>query len=136
MSNLNSVTLQGNLVADPQIVGDENRVARFSIAVNNGFGENQDTTFADCVAFGKQVQTIEQYLTKGRQVIVNGTLRLNRWTNSDGENRSRLEVHLNNFDGFFFCGSNPNASESENSGASTEETVAAAADNSGDSELF
>lgn len=102
MSNLNVVVLQGNLVADPEIVGKESNVARFTVAVNSGFGENKDTAFVDCVAFGKQVEVIKEYFEKGKQVLIRGAIRQNRWKNEEGENRSKLEVVLDNFGGFSF----------------------------------
>jgi single-strand DNA-binding protein len=105
MTSLNLVALQGNLVADPEIVGKEENVARFTIAVNNGFGEKKETAFVDCVAFGKQVEAIKEYFTKGKQVLVKGSLRQNRWETKEGEKRSKLEVVLENYGGFSFVGS-------------------------------
>lgn len=105
MSNLNQVTLQGNLVDNPKIMGEKGGVARFTLAVNNGFGERRTTTFVDCVAFGdQQAAVIGKHLTKGKQVIVRGQLTQNNWTNDEGEKRSKLEVRLENFNGFFFTG--------------------------------
>jgi len=107
MSNLNQVILQGNLVEDPKLFDGENKVARFTIAVNTGFGDYKETTFVDCVAFKAQALVIAEHLTKGKQIIVRGTLIQNRWEQEvDGETvkRSRLEVRLENFSGFFFTG--------------------------------
>lgn len=121
MVNLNNVTLQGNLVADPKIFGEgDKQVARFDIAVNNGFGEYTSTTFVPCVAFGGQVGAIGQFLTKGKQVIVQGWLKQSKWENKEGESRSRLEVELSRVNGFFFVSGTPQASNDE-----TNEPVAA-----------
>lgn len=106
MSNLNVVVLQGNLTADPELVGSEKNVAKFTIAVNSGFGENKETAFIDCVAFGKQVEAIKNHFAKGKQIIVRGAIRQNRWEDKDsGQKRSKLEVVLENFNGFNFTGS-------------------------------
>jgi|SRR5689334_9256607 len=114
MSNLNVVVLQGNLVADPEIVGEKANVARFTIAVNVGFGENKETAFVDCVAFGKQVETIKEYFEKGKQVLVRGSIHQNRWEDKEGQKRSKLEVQLDNFGGFsFVSGSKPASSQEE-----------------------
>lgn len=126
MSNLNNVSLQGNLVEDPKVMGNENNVARFTVAVNNGFGENASTTYVDCVAFGKQVPVISEHLHKGKQVIVNGQLMQNRWEDKDGNKRSKLEVRLNNFGGFFFTGNAQGSSETvaaKESGSDEEDTT-------------
>lgn len=105
MSNLNSINLQGNLVADPQAFGQDNSVVRFTIAVNTGYGEFKDTCFVDCVAFKKQGEIIMQHLTKGKQVIVCGELNQSRWEDkTTGDKRSKLEVKLNHINGFFFVG--------------------------------
>ena len=102
MSNLNVVVLQGNLVADPEIVGKELNVARFTIAVNSGFGDKKEAAFVDCVAFGKQVEAIKEYFEKGKQVLIRGSIRQSRWEDKEGQKRSRLEVVLDNFAGFNF----------------------------------
>ena len=105
MSNLNVVVLQGNLTKDAEIVGAEKNVARFTIAVNSGFGDNKETAFIDCVAFGKQVEAIKEYFLKGKQILVRGAIRQNRWESKEGEKRSKLEIVLDNFNGFSFVGS-------------------------------
>lgn len=116
MSSLNLFAGQGNLVADAEIVGKEANVARFTVAINNGFGDRKSTTFLPCVAFGKQVEVIGKYFTKGKQVIVRGSLIQNNWKDAEsGENRSRLELRLDGFNGFNFVAGG-------NSGSSTEET--------------
>jgi len=131
MSNLNQVILQGNLVDNPRVMGDESNVARFSIAVNNGFGEYRTTTFVDCVGFGKQAEVIGQHLVKGKQVIVRGQLMQNQWEDKEtGQKRSKLEVRLENVNGFFFTG---NAQRGEDGGAEGE-PVAAATEGGGEGE--
>jgi single-strand DNA-binding protein len=132
MSNLNVVVLQGNLVADPEIVGKEQNVARFTIAVNNGFGDNKETAFVDCVAFGKQVETIKEYFAKGKQVLIRGGIRQNRWETKEGEKRSKLEVVLDNFAGFSFVGGGK-PSDKEGAPATAEAT---AGTSSGEGKLF
>lgn len=131
MSNLNVVVLQGNLTADPEIVGNDKNVARFTVAVNHGFGENKDTAFVDCVAFGKQVEAIKEYFKKGKQIIIHGAIRQNRWENDKGEKRSKLEVVLNNFEGFSFVGSGKPADKEGNA-----ETPQAEPAKTGDGKLF
>jgi single-strand DNA-binding protein len=122
MSNQNVVVLQGNLVEDPQTFRkDDTVVTRFTLAVNNGFGENRSTTFIDCVAFGKQAEVIEKYLTKGRQVVVNGSLYQSRWE-KDGQKRSRHEIRLNGINGFSFAGSRI-ADEEETAAVPTQEKL-------------
>ena len=128
MSNLNQVLLQGNLVDNPSIHGADGNVARFTIAVNNGFGEHKSVTFVDCVGFGKQAEVIGKFLTKGKQVIVRGQLTQNKWEDKDGNKRSKIEVRLENFEGFYFVGSGGKKTE----GDTEEEAIANAVESTGE----
>lgn len=123
MSNLNTVVLQGRLTDVPTIHGAEQNVARFTIAVNSGYGEKEEASFVDCVAFGKQVAVIGKHFAKGKQVLIRGSLVQNRWESPEGQKRSKLEVRLENFEGFYFIGQNKPAGESTPAGEP--ETVAA-----------
>ena len=63
----------GRLTRDPEYTpknGDKSQYARFTVASDNRFGDL--TTFIDCVVFGKQADTVDKYLSKGRQVAVRG----------------------------------------------------------------
>ena len=82
MSNYNKVILLGNLVADPEIaeLPSGSRVANFRMAVNDRYrgrdGEMiEHTVFIDVKFFGGVVDVCEQYLGKGRSVLVDGNLR-------------------------------------------------------------
>jgi single-strand DNA-binding protein len=101
--NFNFAAFQGNLTRDVELVGKENNVARFSIAVNNGYGENEETMFMDCVAFGKQAE-----------IIVRGSMAQSRWEDPDGNKRSKHELKLDSFNGFnFVSGGRQENGESE-----------------------
>ena len=76
---MNSVQLIGRLTRDPDVrytTGqNQTAVARFTIAVNDGYGENERTSFIPIVVFGRQAETCERYLSKGRQVGITGRIR-------------------------------------------------------------
>ena len=76
--NMNTVTLIGRLTKDPEVKyttgQNQTAVARFSIAVNDGYGENERTSFINIVAFGKQAENCERFLSKGRQVGITGRI--------------------------------------------------------------
>ena len=108
MSNLNKVTLQGNLTRDPEIRFSQagTAIAKFGLAVNNHFGDKETTVFVDCVSFGKQAEVIGQHVKKGQQVLISGKLHLDSWEDkTTKEKRSKLLVHLSPVEGFFFVGS-------------------------------
>jgi len=111
---MNVIVLQGNLVADPTFHGENDSVARFTIANNTGFGDNAEVHFVDCVAFGKQVETIQKFLTKGKEINIRGRLVQRRWENDEGEKRSKLEVRLENYEGFSFTSGGAGGGQSSN----------------------
>lgn len=59
----------------------------FSIANNTGWGDNQKTNFFDVQMWGVRAEKLEQFIIKGKQVAVTGTLECNRWTGQDGMER-------------------------------------------------
>ncbi len=104
MADINCVTLTGRLTRDGELkyTPSGSAVVRFSLAVNrakrNADGTwGEDTSFIDCVYFGKAAEATNSYLTKGRMVAVSGELRQNRWEGNDGQARSRVEVIVNQF---------------------------------------
>ena len=104
MPNLNKVMLMGNLTRDPELryLPSNMAVVGLGLAVNrrwrNQQGEQQEeTTFIDCEAFGKQAEVINQYLKKGRPVYLEGRLKLDQWQDRDGNNRSKLKVIVESF---------------------------------------
>jgi single-strand DNA-binding protein len=109
MANLNKVMLIGRLTRDPECRTFTNggKVAAFGFAVNNRKKNQQtgqwedDPVFLDCEAFnrgefGKQADLVEQYLAKGRQVFLEGHLKLDQWTDKEGQKRSKLKIVVDN----------------------------------------
>ena len=75
---VNVVVLIGRLNKDPEVkytAGEKpTAVARFSITIKEGYGENERTSFINIVAFGKQAENCERFLSKGRQVGITGRI--------------------------------------------------------------
>lgn len=63
-----------------------------SIAVNDGYGGNQYTSYFDVVVWGKTAENIKPYLGKGKQLCINGRLRQDRWDGNDGAKHSRVVI--------------------------------------------
>jgi single-strand DNA-binding protein len=104
MANFNKVILVGNLTRDPQLsyTPSNTPVCQFGMAVNHRYrdrdGNNKDEVcFVDLNAYGRQGEVINQYMSKGRQMLVEGRLRYRQWTDKDGNNRSKLDVFVTNF---------------------------------------
>ena len=108
MANLNKVMLIGRLTRDPEVrtFSTGGKVAKFGFAVNNrrknaSTGQWEDEpVFLDIEAFnrregGRQLaDLVEQYLHKGNQAYIEGSLMLDQWTSQDGQKRSKLKIVL------------------------------------------
>lgn len=104
MASYNRIIMVGNLTRDPQLSYTPNNTAvcKFGVATNRKWKDREgtmkeDVCFVDCVLFGKGGETFNQYMSKGRPVLVEGRLTLNRWTTPEGEKRSKHEVFVENF---------------------------------------
>ena len=101
MVDVNHVILLGRLTRDAElkVLASGQAVCKFSIAVNRRkkSGEQwvDEPNFFDIVLWGRQGETLNQYLVKGKQVAVDGELRQDRWE-QDGQNRSKVEIVANN----------------------------------------
>ena len=98
----NKVQLIGNLGNDPEIITLESgkKLAKFTIATNesykNASGEKvTDTQWHNIVAWGKTVEIIEKYVTKGKEVAIEGKLTTRSYENKEGEKRYFTEVVCN-----------------------------------------
>ena len=90
--SINQVVIGGRLTSKPTVrVAGSSKVATFSLAVNDGYGEKEHTSFVDCQVWGKTAEFAEKYLDKGRLVAVIGRLQQDRWE-KDGKNFSKLSV--------------------------------------------
>ena len=100
MASVNKVTLVGNLGRDPEIrtfpSGDQ--VANVTIATTDRWrdkntGENKEATEWHRVVFnGRLAEIVGQYLRKGSQVYVEGSLRTRKWTDQSGQERFTTEI--------------------------------------------
>ncbi len=104
MASYNRIVMMGNLTRDPQLSYTPANVAvcKFGLATNRKFKDREgnqrdETCFVDCTLFGRGGETFNQYMSKGRPVLVEGRLHLNQWTTPEGEKRSKHEVIVENF---------------------------------------
>ena len=96
---MNSVILIGNLTRDPELrysTGmNQTAVCRFTVAVNDGYGDKQRTSFIPIVVFGKQAENCDRYLAKGRKVAVEGRIQTGSYTNKEGNKVYTTDVIAN-----------------------------------------
>jgi single-strand DNA-binding protein len=105
MASVNKVILIGNLTRDPEMrtTPKGTPICQFSLAVNRkwkneGGQEQEEVTYVDIEAWGKQGETIGKYCTKGRPLYIEGRLRQDRWEDKNTkEKRSRMKVVMAEF---------------------------------------
>jgi single-strand DNA-binding protein len=96
--NINKAIIFGNLTRDPELraMPSGMNVCSFSIATNRTFtdrdGKRQEQTdFHNIVVFGKQADSVAQYLKKGASAFVEGHIQTRSWE-KDGEKKYRTEI--------------------------------------------
>lgn len=110
---MNKVILIGRTVADPELryaAGSGTAVCRFTLAVARQF-KKDETDFINCIAFNKQGEAIAQYVTKGRQLAVTGSIRTGSYDGQDGVKRYTTDILVESFE---FIGNSNNGNVNTN----------------------
>lgn len=100
---MNNVILLGNLTKDPELTASKSgtSIANITIAVNKTIisnGEKQTmTNFFPCTAFGKTAENIAKYFSKGKPILIEGSLQQEVWE-TDGKKNSKIKVVIEKFD--------------------------------------
>jgi single-strand DNA-binding protein len=105
MANYNRIILVGNLTRDPQLkyLPSQTQVVEFGLAVNHKYRtkdgqDREEVMFIDCSCFGKGAEIINTYCQKGKQLLVEGRLKLDTWEDKQGGGkRSKHTVFVENF---------------------------------------
>lgn len=99
---LNKVILMGRLTADPELRQTTSGISscRFSVAVNRSYtskdtGERQ-TDFINVVAWRNTAEFVSRYFSKGKMIIVEGSLRNNNYTDQNGVKHYSMDVQADN----------------------------------------
>lgn len=103
MADVNRVVLSGRLTRDPALrhTRQDRPVCHFGLACGRSYTDRsgsvqEDTTFVDVEAWSRLGESIAEHLGKGEPALVEGRLRLDRWEDAEGRNRSRLCVVAEN----------------------------------------
>lgn len=99
---LNHITIMGRLTRDPELRRTQSgtAVCSFTVAVDRDY-QNKEASekavdFIDCVAWRGSAEFVCKYFTKGRMIVVDGSLQSRKWTDKNGQNRISWEVQSNN----------------------------------------
>ena len=91
---INKVILMGRLTRDPEMrhTNSGTPVTTFSIAIDNGYGDNKRTDFVNCLAWNKTAEFVTKYFAKGKMIIVIGRITTRSWETQDGKRAYATEV--------------------------------------------
>ena len=97
---MNKVIISGNLTKDMDVMVSKNdvNIGKFTVAVNNGYGENTNTQFYPVVLFGKRVEALQKYLLKGTKVIIDGQIDYNSIQDDVGNWKNYFQIIANDID--------------------------------------
>ncbi len=105
MASFNRVIIAGNLTRDPELkyTPKGTAVCKIGLAVNRVYStesgeKKEEVTFIDVEAWGRQGETLAQYMKKGRPLLVEGRLKLDTWEDKNTKQKqSKLKVVLESF---------------------------------------
>ena len=116
MGNLNKCMIIGRLGQDPEMRYTPNGspITEFGVAVGRSYtsasGEKvEETEWFNVVAFGRRAETMAQYLTKGREVYIDGRIQTRNWEGEGGKKHYRTELVADSFE---FLGPRDSAEQS------------------------
>jgi single-strand DNA-binding protein len=96
MAGVNKAIIVGNVGKDPEIRNAKDSiVASFSVATSEKYKGEERTEWHRMVAFGKVAEIVEQYVTKGTQVYIEGKIQTRKWEDNDGIERYTTEIVVN-----------------------------------------
>ena len=75
-------------------------IGRFSIAIDNGYGDKKKTNFFNCTIFGKQAEAFERYVPKGTKVLLECEANQNQYTDKNGNKVNSVDFIVKSFE---FC---------------------------------
>src|SRR5699024_8253028 len=92
---MNVVAITGRITKDLELKqAVQTQVTNFSMAVENPY-KKDEPSFLDIVAFGRTAELLNQYCGKGSKIGVDGTLKQDRFTDREGNNRSVVRITAN-----------------------------------------
>lgn len=96
---MNCVQIMGRLCRDPETGTygkgkDKGTYARYTLAVDRGFGDDDEADFIPCIVFGKGAEFAEKYFYQGMRVAVTGRLQSGKYETEKGDTRYTLDLFV------------------------------------------
>lgn len=103
---LNRISIHGRLTADPEFRETQSGVSccNFTVAVDRNFakqGEEKQTDFFRCVAWRSTAEFINKFFSKGKEIVLCGSMQMDNYTDKDGNKRTAWNLMVDNAE---FCG--------------------------------
>ncbi|RIN43302.1 single-stranded DNA-binding protein [Staphylococcus succinus] len=121
---MNIVAITGRITKDLELKqAGQTQVINFSMAVENPY-KKDDASFFEIVAFGKTAELLNTYCSKGSKIGVDGTLKQDRFTDKEGNNRSVVRITANRIEFLDTKGQSNGQSQQQSGQAKTQQAPA------------
>ena len=103
---MNKIILTGNITKDAGLryTANDKAYSKFSIANNEGYGDNKKTNFFNCTLWGKSAENLNRFLTKGQKVLITGKVEINDYKDKEGVERKIIDINVDSFGGVELLG--------------------------------
>lgn len=97
---MNKVILRGRITQDVELrtTTSNKSVVRFTLAVNEGYGDDQKTNYINCEVWNKLAENLHKYCSKGSSLLVEGSIRVESFDGQDGQKRHVSKVLIQNYE--------------------------------------
>ncbi len=92
---MNNITVAGPLGRDAELRALPDGTAVLTFSVADSQGRDKPTIWWNCQLFGKRAESLQQYLGKGQQVAVSGSISERDWKSKEGETRKSMDIRVN-----------------------------------------
>lgn len=98
--SVNSITLGGNVGKDLEVKYTQNgkAIGSFSLAVQQGYGDNKRTMWVTCLIFGERAEKLAPHIRKGAKLVVSGRLDVRQYDRNDGTKGTAVEIAVNDLE--------------------------------------
>ena len=113
---MNKIIIKGRITKEIELKytqASNTAVVSFTVAVNRDFvkqGEERQTDFINCVAYGKTAEFVSKYFSKGQEILLTGRLQNRNWEDEQGQKHYVTEIIVENVE---FCGSKKEQAEAK-----------------------
>lgn len=103
---MNKFIVTGNLTRDAELkyTTNEKAYSKFSIANNEGYGDNKKANFFNCTLWGKSAENLNRFLVKGQKVLITGKIDINKYQDKEGIEKQIIEINVDSFGGVELLG--------------------------------